>query len=102
MSGGHFSDSHYALDTLAEEIERILLNEEKGERPSNDDEYQTRYFYGFSEDTLEKFRETIHTLKRASNMVHRIDYLVCSDDSEESFRRRWDEHVQKPWEETKN
>jgi len=41
--------------------------------------------------TLERFAETARTLRRAYAMVRRIDFLLSSDDTEETFRERWEE-----------
>ena len=43
--------------------------------------------------TIQKFGEAAKLLRKVARMVHRIDYLVSDDDSEESFHRRWDETV---------
>jgi hypothetical protein len=48
---------------------------------------------GYCAETIAKFRETVHWLKRGSEMVQRIDWLVSDDDSEASFLRRWESEV---------
>lgn len=73
MSGGHFDYLQYRIDDAANEIERK----------------QTWSGEDFSAETLEKFRKAAITLRAASIMLHRIDWFLCDDDSEESFNRRW-------------
>ena len=49
----------------------------------------------FSDSTMDKFREAVELLEKASIMVHRIDYLLEGDDSEETFHERWKEDLNK-------
>ena len=89
MSGGRFNYLQYRLFEIEEEIQNIIDN--------NDIPDEWGGVYDYSEETLEKFREAIHTLDRARNMAQRIDYLVSGDDGEESFHKRWKEDVKKPY-----
>jgi hypothetical protein len=74
MSGGYltYNDRHigYMLTDIKEEIDR------------ND--------HRFDEKTMNKFREAVKILEKASIMVNRIDYLLSGDDSEETFHERWE------------
>jgi hypothetical protein len=87
MSGGHFSNNYSTLEWMAEEIE-FFLQDESGD-------------YDLPEDIVERIKETAYNLRRTAAMFKRIDYFISFDDGEESFRERWKEEVQKPWEETK-
>jgi nicotinic acid mononucleotide adenylyltransferase len=89
MSGGRFNYLQYRLFDIEEEIQKIIKN--------NNVTDEWGYSHSYSEETLEKFREAIHTLDRARNMAQRIDYLVSGDDSQESFHKRWKEDVEKPY-----
>ena len=88
MSGGHFDYRDFYIQNIADQIERVI---EENDDPS---EYGDGYVkWGFSERTLDRFREAIDCLKRAAVMVHRIDWLLSGDDDEESFHERWGEEV---------
>lgn len=88
MSGGYF-EFQYRIDDIAVEIDKLIA--------SNNDDTVTDWGFpinhGFPPEVLEKFKETAHNLKRCSEMVSRIDYLVEGDDGVESFLRRWNEEV---------
>lgn len=85
MSGGHFNYSQYKLLEIAEEIGYLI---ERSEDPSD--------FYGdLSSDTIHEFRNAIFALEEAYAYVQRIDWLVCADDSEETFHQRLQEDLRK-------
>lgn len=74
MSGGHFNYQNYRIDEIADKIES-LINKEKE--------------YEFSPKVIDKFRKAVKTLRKASVMVNRIDYLASGDDGDETFLHRW-------------
>ena len=76
MSGGAFNYQQDSLFWLAHEVESL-----------------TKQSLGYSEETLEKFSLAVKRLRQAAEMVQRIDWLISSDDSEESFHERWEETV---------
>ena len=45
--------------------------------------------WGFSSETLHRFKDTVKALRRAEAMVQRVDWLVSGDDSEETFHELW-------------
>ena len=85
MSGGTFDYNQYVLSDIADEIERAIV--------TNNTKDSFGYSKDFSNETLEKFREAVIQIKIASNMIQRVDWLVASDDSEETFHERWDKEV---------
>ena len=85
MSGGTFDANQYVLSDIADDIERLIA----GNSIKND----WGYSRDFSNETLEKFEETVIQLKIASNMVHRVDWLVAGDDGEDTFHTKWDTEV---------
>jgi len=91
MSGGHFHYAKYRINEIIEEVERRIENNESTEK----DEYGDEIGDHFSNETIEKFKEAIVTLKKAEAMAHRIDWLVSGDDGEEFFHERWDEELAK-------
>lgn len=93
MSGGYFDYHNYVIRDFAEKIEDVV--------ESNDDEtldeYGTTKGRNLSPEVIEKFQEAIYTLRQASKMLHRVDWLLSGDDSEESFLRRWYRNVPNYW-----
>ena len=75
MSGGHFDYMQHRIEEIADRIDKLI----------------TEDGHSFREDTLDKFREAVLTLHRAYAMVHRIDWLVSGDDSEDTFTDLWGE-----------
>ena len=71
MSGGHFDYRQYELLTIAEAIQEVLEDS-----------------HGYSEATVQRFKEAIDALHIAEVYAQRIDWLVSCDDGEEDFHRR--------------
>jgi hypothetical protein len=98
MSGGHFDYAQFRIYDIALEIEEIIA--------SNND--QTPNEWGgkkgneYSPEIIEKFKEAAHTLRQASEMAQRVDWLISGDDSADSFLLRWDEEVREYWKKNEN
>lgn len=73
MSGGHFNYAQHRIEDIASEIDTLILSYDRGIRDYD------------SPETINRFRETAHALRRAAEMAQRIDWLVSGDDGEESF-----------------
>jgi hypothetical protein len=89
MSGGFFEYKHYLMDELADDIKRVVENNNGQDL----DEWGCRVGKNYSPEVIERFNEAIQTLKQASIMVNRIDWLLSGDDGEETFMKRWDEDL---------
>ncbi len=81
MSGGYFDYDEFHIDQIADQIERVIANNSK------QDEYG--FAFNYSKDTLSILEYAVQQLKRASTMVHRIDWLFSGDDGEETFTEKW-------------
>ena len=79
MSGGYFDYDDYKIEWIADSIKKVI--------ESNDDEQK------YTHETIAKMKEAYYTLLKAKMMTHRIDYLLESDDSEESFNERWNNEL---------
>lgn len=86
MSGGHFDYAQHRVWDIADEIERSIARAVESDYPP---------------DIIERFKEAAHTLRQASEMAQRIDWLVSGDDGAEAFRKRWKEEVRWYWNEKK-
>lgn len=107
MSGGRFSYDQYKIGYIADEIEheieksgRPKTREELKEESWRDPDWYRRYpeelnHYKYSDEVIERFKEGVKILRKAQIYAHRIDYLLSSDDGEESFLKRLKEELEK-------
>ena len=77
MSGGYFDYKNYALNEIAHQLEHLIK--------SNNVEDEYGYKRNYTDDTLKTFYSATLISKMLEIMLHEIDYLVCSDTSEEDF-----------------
>ena len=93
MSGGKFSYNQYKIGEIADSIEDII-NKNNIQKPKEDRHYlDNEYYYDFSDEVIEKFKEGLNILRKAQVYAQRIDWLVSYDDSEESFFERLEEDL---------
>lgn len=89
MSGGHFNYDQYRINDIAEQIDELIKN--------NDDETLNEWGdhrgRGYSDETIERFREAVAALRVAAVYAQRVDWLVSGDDGEESFHERLTEEL---------
>lgn len=80
MSGGYFDyKNHYCRD-MADSLLHLIKNN------NVEDEYG--FSRKFTDDTLRIFYTTHYYMKLCDMLLHEIDYLVCSDTSEDGFDER--------------
>lgn len=87
MSGGAFEYSQYRMQDIIDTIQSVIENNDK------EDDYGS--MYGFSKETLDKFKTGIKYLKLAQIYAQRIDWLISGDDGEESFHKRLKDNLEK-------
>jgi hypothetical protein len=85
MSGGSVPVKHYLIDEAIEYIQKIVDTNRDGSVANNG----YKRFPDYSEEVIEKFRETVGILKRARIALNCVDYLVSEDDGEELFLDGW-------------
>lgn len=106
MSGGKFNYDQHRIRYMAEIVEHYIeqngrpktREELKGEGWREPDWYK-RYpedlnHYKYPDEVMEKFKEAVVILRKASIYAHRIDYLLSGDDGEESFLKRLQEELE--------
>lgn len=94
MSGGNFDYDQYRISNIADSIQSEL--DKMGS--IREDYYpgdNSHYHHVYPADIVDKFKEAIKLLRTAAIYAHRIDYLICGDDSEETFRKRLSEDLEK-------
>lgn len=74
MSGGYFNHKQNEIRYIADEIEKLIWDDE------------INLFY--SKDTIQMFKEGLNTLRAAYIYAQRIDFLVSHDDSQDDFHER--------------
>jgi len=89
MSGGHFDYQQNVIHDIADEVETLIQTNDIDDK----DEYGDVIGRHYSAETIAKFKQAAHTLRRAAAMAQRVDWLVCNDDGEDAFHRRWDKEV---------
>ena len=87
MSGGYLGYHQHRLTDIAFEIEELIaLNDSE-----TLDRFGEKIGNGYPPEIIDKFEETIATLRKVAEMVKRIDYLLSGDDGEDTFLRLWNE-----------
>jgi hypothetical protein len=76
MSGGYFNYIQYQFDEPIEQMEEVVQ------------ELLTTNERGYSEDTIQNFKDTLTVLKLSKIYLHRADWLLSDDDGEESYYER--------------
>jgi hypothetical protein len=84
MSGGHFDYVQYKLEDIADEIERIVQENDSNEV----NEWGDRIGKNYKEETLYEFMIGVTFILAAATYIRRIDYLLSGDDGEDSFHAR--------------
>ena len=92
MSGGHFEYVEFRIEEAAREIARLIRINTNVYPPPNAFGY-AEDTYSYPPDIIARFKETSVALQRAAAMLRRVDYLICADDGEDSFRIRWEEEL---------
>lgn len=87
MSGGYFDYKQHDIHDIVESLERVVNSVHEGTVDLGG------YRMQLSDRTVDVFREALHHLKLAELYVHRIDWLLSEDDSEESFFERLREEL---------
>jgi hypothetical protein len=76
MSGGYFDYEQCRMQNMADRLASVI--------ETNDE---------FSKETLAEFRKGLVLLTAAAVYLERIDFLLSSDDSEETFHKRLKEDL---------
>lgn len=89
MSGGYFDGAQYRITDIASDIEELIRNNDSDEKDEFGD-YMGRHY---PPEIIIKFKDAVRLLRLAHIYAHRIDWLVCGDDGEESFIERLKEEL---------
>ena len=89
MSGGHWDYIQYKLEDIADEIERIVQENDSNEV----NEWGDRIGKNYKEETLYEFMLGVTFILTAATYIRRIDYLLSGDDGEDGFHARLNEDM---------
>ena len=89
MSGGHFNYVQWRLTEVSQEIEDRIENNGSQMR----DGWNDLLYDDFSSETLTRFKLAARLTELAQKAITRVDWLLCSDDGEDSFQERWDKEI---------
>lgn len=89
MSGGYFNYDQNRIGYIADKIEELIATNDSIE----EDDWGCYKGHHYTQETIEKFKEAVTTLRKAEVMAQRVDWLVSCDDGEDSFHRRWQEDL---------
>ncbi len=84
MSGGHWEYMQYQIDRIAEDVNRLIENNDSDALNDWGDAIGRKY----NQDVIDRFREAEQALRRAYIYAQRIDWLLSGDDGEEQFLLR--------------
>jgi hypothetical protein len=84
MSGGHWDYVQYKLEDIADELEKLVQENNSSEV----DEYGQLIGKNYSEETIAELLIGVTFILAAATYIHRIDYLLSGDDGEDTFHSR--------------
>lgn len=98
MSGGFFDYDQHIIQRILFKLE-ALIERNGQEKVPGEDEFISKEYYKahpeeahhdfYSDELIEKFKETVKVLKQGMNLVDVIDKLVSSDITVTEFNKRW-------------
>jgi len=98
MSGGHFDHQQYAMNHIADEIERVIGLNDSQEK----DKYGDFLGHGYPVAVIREFKTAVGLLRRAAVYAQRVDWLLSADDGPENFLKRLKQELERLERETKS
>ena len=89
MSGGYFDYNQYKINQIADNIEHLIETNDSNEPK----EWGGTIGNHYPIEVIDKFKDAVKALKKASIMTQRVDWLLSGDDGTESFLRRLDDEL---------
>ena len=91
MSGGHFDYSQHHILEIAEEIDKIVSDNNN----ANECEFGGTIGRQYRPDVIARFQAAAYLLRASYAYAHRIDWLLSGDDGEDCFISRLNDDLAK-------
>lgn len=92
MSGGNWDYMQYQFTRVINDITDAIEKNGK-KREDRDFEWQSEYYFEYSEETIKKFKEARLSIAEAQEHIQRLDWLFSDDDGEDSYLKRLDDNL---------
>lgn len=108
MSGGRYEYKQYGFTDVIDDLKKLIekngkpktIEEMKAEFWHYDSDWYEKYpenkfHYKYPDEVIEEFKNAVDIISRAQVYMHRVDWLLCGDDGDESFIKRLSEDLKK-------
>lgn len=104
MSGGKWEYIQYRLNDIIDDIKSEIKRsgkektakelKEEWREPEWYEKYpEYRFHYKYPDEVIEEFKKAIEIISKAETYIHRIDWLLCGDDGDDTFIERLKEEL---------
>jgi hypothetical protein len=105
MSGGKWEYIQYRLNDIVDDIKSEIeksgrektakeIKEESWYDPEWYEKYpEDKFHYKYPDEVIEEFKKAIEIVGKAETYIHRIDWLLCGDDGDDTFIERLKEEL---------
>lgn len=91
MSGGHFNYAQSHIQDIADSIGEVIRDNDSEEK----NEWGERKGHGYKPETIAEFKNALIVLRVAYIYAQRCDWLLSSDDGEDTFHERLKDDLSK-------
>lgn len=107
MSGGKWDYKQYQFTEVIEDLRKIIdksgkpnTKEEMKDELWHDESWYERYpedkFHRkYPDEVIEEFKNAVDIISKAQVYMHRVDWLLCGDDGDETFIERLNQDLKK-------
>lgn len=107
MSGGRWEYVQYRFTDVIDDLKSLIekngkektkqeMKDEGWSDPHWYDKYpEDRYHYRYPDEVIDEFKKAVDIMSRAQVYMHRVDWLLCGDDGDESFINRLKDELDK-------
>jgi len=105
MSGGRWEYVQYRFTDVIDDLKSLIekngkektkkeMQDERWRDSSWYDKYpEDRYHYRYPDEVINEFKKAVDIISMAQVYMHRVDWLLCGDDGDESFIERLKEEL---------
>lgn len=107
MSGGRWEYIQYRFTDVIDDLKSLIEKngKEKTKQEMKDDGWrdpfwydkypEDRFHYRYPDEIIDEFKKAVDIMSRAQVYMHRVDWLLCGDDGDESFINRLKDELDK-------